>query len=214
MRRPFFQSYRSLWLFLPVVIVPVLLPSGETRSWYDIGRGWPWRYGWQPTDLRPTPLPRIESVGGFAGDLFVGIVAALLLWLAVRFIFLRRLSQQRLQRKRQPPWIWRHCPEDKRRYLVFIFTFLGVFAYAVCILAAMFGIILAPLEIASGHKGSLLEDAMRWYIHLFPKNSDGALYLITQICIAGVLFYLIGVFHWLKKQKQHEKSQQDKSDAA
>src|SRR6516165_309501 len=117
-----------------------------------------------------------------------------------------------LQRKMQPPWIWRHCPEDKRRYLAIIFTILGWFAYVVCVLAAMFGIIFAPLAIASGHRGSLLEEAMRWYIHLFPKNSNGAFYAITQLCIAGVLFHFIGVFVWLRKQKQDEKPQPDKSD--
>jgi hypothetical protein len=109
--------------------------------------------------------------------------------------------QKRLQRKMQPPWIWSYCPEDKRRYFVIIFTFLGAFAYVVCILAALSGIILAPLTIAAAHRGSLLEDAMRWYIHLFAKSADGALYVITQICIAGVLFYFIGVFEWLKKRK-------------
>ena len=91
-RRPFFQSVRSLWLFLPIVAIPLFLPSGEHRSWYDIGKGWPWHYGWQATDIRPTPFPSIVSTRAFFGDLIVGLFAAIILWLLVRYFFARRES--------------------------------------------------------------------------------------------------------------------------
>jgi len=116
--------------------------------------------------------------------------------------------QRRLMRKMQPPWIWRHCPENKRKYFNIIFTFMGGSAHLLCILAAIAGFILAPLVIASEHKGSLLEVAIRWYVHLFPKHSGGSLYVITQICIAGGLFYLTGIFFGCKNRssmRNHSK---------
>jgi hypothetical protein len=92
-RSSFFQSFKSLFLFTPVAFIPLLLPSGETRSWYDIGRGWPWHYGWQATDL-PSSLPfaSIGSIAAFFGDFLVGVVATLTLWLLVRYIFARRVA--------------------------------------------------------------------------------------------------------------------------
>jgi len=85
MRRPFFQSVRSVWLFIPIVFIPLFLPSGKSRSWYEVGRGWPWHYGSQATDVRPTPFPSIVSTSAFVGDLLVGVAVALTLWMLVRY---------------------------------------------------------------------------------------------------------------------------------
>ena len=72
MRRPFFQSARSLWLFLPIVAVPLFLPSGESRSWYDIGKGWPWHYGWQPDRYSSDTVSEYREHGSICRGLACG----------------------------------------------------------------------------------------------------------------------------------------------
>jgi hypothetical protein len=85
MSRPFFQSVRSIWLFVPIAFIPLFLPSGESHSWYEVGRGWPWHYGSQATDVRLVPMPSIVSSSAFVGDLLVGLAVALTLWMLVRY---------------------------------------------------------------------------------------------------------------------------------
>jgi len=85
--RAFLHSPKSLWLFLPIAFIPLWLPSGFPSEWYNLGRGWPWHYGLQATDVRPRPLPRIDSLGALLADLAVGIVVAVILWLLVRASF-------------------------------------------------------------------------------------------------------------------------------
>ena len=77
-------------------------------------------------------------------------------------------------------------------------------------MAAMWGIVFAPLMIAAGHRGSIFENTMRWYVHLFPKDSDGFAYVFTQICIFGVVSNLIGMAYSFNRQNRNESSRTEK----
>lgn len=77
-------------MFLPIVVLPVISSSGQGDRWYERGVGWPWHYGWQATDIRPIPFPSIVSAPALLGDLFVGVTAAVILWLLVRYLCAKR----------------------------------------------------------------------------------------------------------------------------
>ena len=85
MRHSLLRSVRWLWLLLPVAVLPLLAPSGESHSWYEVGKGWPWHYGWQATDIRATPWPSIVSTAAFVADLLVGLLAMVVLWLLAAY---------------------------------------------------------------------------------------------------------------------------------
>jgi hypothetical protein len=122
--------------------------------------------------------------------------------------------EPRSQREGLLSWIWRHCPENKRRILAVILLPLGAISYVIVMFAAVFAIIFAPLVLAGGHSGSLLEKTMRWYVHLFRKNTDDSTYVLAQACVAGVLLFFVWAFDWLVKQKPYLKSKPAESNAS
>jgi hypothetical protein len=77
----------------PVSLLILLIPSGDYRSWYDDGYGWPLFYGWRATDIRPRPLPRVDNLSAMLADWCVGAVVFVLLACVVRLWYLSRNSQ-------------------------------------------------------------------------------------------------------------------------
>ena len=59
----FFSSkfIRTVIWTSPLSLLILYVPSGDVRSWYDKGFGWPLFYGWLPTDVRPRYFPAVES---------------------------------------------------------------------------------------------------------------------------------------------------------
>jgi hypothetical protein len=90
-RPSIFRTPKSLLLFIPVVLIPLILPSGEGRGWYESGLGWPWHYGLLATDI-PVLIPSVVSMPALVGDLVVGAFSALVLWFLVRYIFVNKES--------------------------------------------------------------------------------------------------------------------------
>ena len=112
----FFTKGFARWLIygLPLSLFFLLIPSGDRRSWYDEGCGWPLFYGWRATDLRPRPLPTIEDGRAFAVDVFASVALFLTLSYLVRLLIVRS-QQSRCTERRDDASISFSAPPARRR---------------------------------------------------------------------------------------------------
>jgi hypothetical protein len=126
-------------------------------------------------------------------------------------------NYRRRRREQDPPWVLRRFPASKRSTVVMVFTGLGIAATCCSIAAAAFGVLVAPIMIASGHSGSLLEVWMRGYLNWLKarlsKDSYLPAYIMIQCGIGYVIFYFTYVFTWLRDVYLW-KSKCDTSDMA
>jgi len=94
MTRFFSKNFLRLLTYgLPISLLILFVPSGDRRSWFDEGYGWPLFYGWRATDVRPRPLPSIEDSSALVTDWLVGVALFIGLACVGRYMFLRRQSQ-------------------------------------------------------------------------------------------------------------------------
>jgi hypothetical protein len=143
-------------------------------------------------------------------------------WIAVNYFMgsLRSILNTQIRipgikprpKEKRVPWVLRHCPESKRRYVVTFFTFAGLIAHMIFYVAGLFGIILIPLFLAAIHPDAPIAAPMRWLRAHFSHDMAVFVYVFVSLGVALILTYVIGVFDYLRCEASEKKSQ-DKLDS-